>query len=241
MSHFYTAPSRTRGPSFRSTREERRHPGPSASQIHPELCIVRGGNVLGSNKNSIARRVSRSWECMPSPVDRDQGACLSPIPHRQHAAGKRKIRRQLEESVIVLSFVPVYAADMDHNRSAGTFAIGLVALAIFDLLSEYPGRTWPAPDGFDEKNWMIKSPLLDPRISSLAGARFQCVPLFILDTARRGIRWSSTGRVVKFWASRQPAAGGRLGTCASAGRLGSTCSNSAAQSRRQENRLGERA
>jgi hypothetical protein len=59
---------------------------------------------------------------------------------------------------------------MDHNRSAGTFAMGPVALATFDLLSEYPARTRPAPDGFDEMNWMIKAPLLDPRISSLAGA-----------------------------------------------------------------------
>jgi hypothetical protein len=40
------------------------------------------------------------------------GSCMRPIPHHLHAAGKRKIRRQLEEPRIVLFCTSVNAADM---------------------------------------------------------------------------------------------------------------------------------
>ena len=49
--------------------------------------------------------------------------CMKPIPHRPHAAGKRKIRRQIEEPVIVPASAPVCAADMGHDGSAGTLAM----------------------------------------------------------------------------------------------------------------------
>jgi hypothetical protein len=44
---------------------------------------------------------------------------VRPIPHRLHAAGKRKIPRQLEEPVFVLSCTSVSAADMDDDGSTG--------------------------------------------------------------------------------------------------------------------------
>jgi hypothetical protein len=48
---------------------------------------------------------------------------VRPIAHGLHAAGKWKIRRRLEEPVIILTSAPVYAAEIVHDGSPGTLAM----------------------------------------------------------------------------------------------------------------------
>jgi hypothetical protein len=97
-----------------------------------------------------------------------------------------------------------------------------VALAMPDLWPEYPARTWPAwVDFADQTNWMIKAPFRDPRISSLAGARVQCVSLRILDTTPpKNSVFLQGARSSRSWASREPAAGGQAGLLCDCGGSG---------------------
>ncbi len=60
---------------------------------------------------------------------------MKPIPHRHHAAGKRKIRRRLDRPVTAPSPTPVFAATNIHYEAATkTQAIACGGIGAIHLL-----------------------------------------------------------------------------------------------------------
>jgi hypothetical protein len=87
------------------------------------------------------------------------------IPHRRHAAGKRKIRRRLDRPVTAPSPVPIFAASNIHYEAADRIrAIACGGIGAIQLLVRKLGLA----EAIDERLHLLKChlPYQKPRTHS---------------------------------------------------------------------------